>query len=128
MNYAIIAGRVARDPELKTTNSGTAVCSFSVAVDRKYKDAQGKRVADFFAVVAWRNAAEFAARNLYKGQRVVVAGSLETRSYTAQDGGKRNVTELVAEQIEPQEWRQDGQAQPQPMPQMQEVEDDDLPF
>lgn len=127
MNHVIIAGRVAKDPQHKTTSSGTSVCNFTVAVDRKYKDAQGQRTTDFFTVVAWRGAAEFAARYLYKGQRVAVSGSLETRSYTAQDGSTRYVTEIIAEQIEPQEWRQDGQ-QPQAAPVMQEVEDDELPF
>ena len=100
MNQVILIGNLAADPESRTTQSGIAQCSFRLAVQRKYKNASGGHDADFITVVAWRQLAELCAKFLGKGRKVAVIGSMQTRSYDAQDGTKRYVTEVVAEQVE----------------------------
>lgn len=100
MNKVILIGNVANDPESRTTASGISQCSFRMAVQRRFTNAQGVREADFLPIVCWRNTAEFAAKYLLKGRRVAVEGSIQTRSYDAQDGTKRYVTEIIAENIE----------------------------
>lgn len=92
MNKVILIGNVANDPESRTTASGIAQCSFRLAVQRRFANASGVREADFLPVVCWRQTAEFAAKYLLKGRRVAVEGSIQTRSYDAQDGTKRHVT------------------------------------
>jgi single-strand DNA-binding protein len=99
MNKGIIMGRLTRDPELKTTPSQVSVSSFSVAVDRRFKNSNGERQADFIDVVAWRQNAEFVSKYFRKGSRIVVIGSIQTRNWEDQDGKKRKATELVAEEI-----------------------------
>lgn len=99
MNKAIIMGRLTRDPELKTTQSGVPVVSFTVAVDRAYKPKDGEREADFINCVAWRQTAEFVARWFTKGKMIAVSGSIQTRKYTDRDNNQRNVTEIVAEDV-----------------------------
>ncbi len=100
MNKVIITGNLSRDPELTTTNSGVAVCRFSVAVQRRFQNADGEREADFFNVVVWRAAAENCAKFLRKGSKCGVVGRLQTSSYEAQDGTKRYTTEIVADEVE----------------------------
>ena len=100
MNAVILTGRLATDPELKYTPSGVAVCEFRLAVDRSFKNASGEREADFFTVKMWRDQAESAANYLEKGRKVGVEGRLEVRSWVAQDGSKRSVTEVVAQRFE----------------------------
>ena len=100
MNKVIIIGNLTRDPEKHTTTGGTNKCSFTVAVQRKHANPQGVKEADFFPVVAWRQLADSCAKYLTKGRKVCVAGSLQTRSYDAQDGTKRTVFEVVAEDVE----------------------------
>ena len=99
LNRVILIGRVANDPELKYTPSGVAVCTFRVAVNRPYSNAQGEREADFIDVVAWRQAAEFAANWLGKGRLVAVEGRLQIRSYQAQDGSRRRAAEVVIDNL-----------------------------
>ena len=90
LNKIIVMGRLGRDPELRRTQAGTAVASFSLAVDRDFKDkTTGERACDWIDVVAWRQTGEFAARYLTKGRMVVVEGRLQMRDYTARDGSKR---------------------------------------
>lgn len=98
-NKVILGGRMTADPELKTTQSGTSVCSFSVAINRKYTADGQQPQADFINVVAWRQTAEFVSRYFRKGSSICVVGSLQTRSYTDRDGQKRNVTEVVADEV-----------------------------
>lgn len=98
-NKTILGGRMTSDPELKTTQSGTPVCSFSVAINRKYTADGQQQQADFVNVVAWRQQAEFVSRYFRKGSSICVVGSMQTRSYTDRDGQKRNVTEVVADEI-----------------------------
>ena len=100
MNKVILIGNLAADPESRTTNSGVPQCSLRIAVQRRFANAQGQRESDFFNVVCWRNTAEFAAKYLSKGRKVAVEGSLQTRSYDAQDGSKRYVTEVIADNVE----------------------------
>src|SRR5579862_6912671 len=99
LNRVILIGRVANDPELKYTPSGVAVCTFRVAVNRPFSNAQGEREADFFDVVAWRQSAEFAANWLGKGRLVAVEGRLQIRSYQAQDGSRRRAAEVVNDNL-----------------------------
>jgi single-strand DNA-binding protein len=99
MNKVILIGRMANDPELKYTPSGVAVSTFRVAVNRPFKNAQNEYEADFIDVVAWRQSAEFAANYLGKGRLVAVEGRLQIRSYQAQDGTRRRVAEVVADNL-----------------------------
>ena len=100
MNKAILIGNLTRDPELRTTGSGISVCSFTLAVNRRFTTQQGVREADFIPIVVWRQQAELCARYLTKGRKCAVVGSIQTRSYDAQDGTKRYVTEVVADEVE----------------------------
>ena len=96
MNKAILIGRLTRDPEVRYTQSGTAVCTFTLAVDRKFaKKDSGQPTADFIPIVTWRKLAEICGNNLAKGRRISVEGRIQVRSYDAQDGSKRYVTEYA---------------------------------
>ena len=99
MNKAIIIGRLTRDPEMRTTTSGTNSTSFTVAVSRNYTGANGERETDFLNCVAWRKQAENIAKYCTKGSQVAVEGRIQTRSYDAQDGTKRYVTEIIADNV-----------------------------
>ena len=100
MNKVILIGRLTRDPELRTTTSGTATTSFSIAVDRPFVNQQtGQREADFINCVAWRKQAENISRYCFKGTQVAVEGRIQTRNYDAQDGTKRYVTEVVCDNV-----------------------------
>lgn len=99
MNKVILIGRFARDPEMRTTPSGVATTSFTIAVQRNYANAQGDREADFISCVAWRKQAENIAKYCTKGSQVAVDGRIQTRNYDAQDGTKRYVTEVIADNV-----------------------------
>ena len=92
LNKVIIMGRLVEDPELRRTQSGTAVTSFRIAVDRDFKSQDGSKQADFFDVVAWRSTAEFVSKYFAKGRMAVVEGRLQTRDWTDREGGKRVAT------------------------------------
>lgn len=100
-NQAIILGNVTRDPELRQTQTGQAVASFSVATNRRWtnKDGQIQEDSEFHNVVAWGKLAEICSQILYKGRKVMVAGRLQTRNWEGQDGIKRYTTEIVASEI-----------------------------
>ncbi len=100
MNKVILVGRLAQDPEVRYTQSGKAVASFTLAVNRFGGQSQGQNTADFVPIVAWERLAETCGNNLTKGQRVLVDGRLQIRSYEANDGQKRRVAEVVAQSIE----------------------------
>ena len=129
MNKVILIGRLANEPETRTSQSGHACCTFRLAVNRRYKNADGNREADFINIVAWRQTAELCARYLSKGRQCAVEGSIQTRSYEAQDGSKRYVTEVVADNVE---FIGDGKGQTETQKPEQEpyteVDDDELPF
>lgn len=116
MNRAILTGNLARDPELRTTQSGISVCSFTLAVNRRFANQQGVREADFIPIVVWRQQAENCARYLKKGRKCAVSGTIQTRSYEAQDGTKRYVTEIAAEEVEFLGGSQSGTGASQPPP------------
>ena len=97
LNKITVMGRMVKDPELRRTNSGTAVTSFTIACDRDFKSDSGEREVDFFDCVAWRNTAEFVSKYFTKGRMAVVAGRLQTREWTDKNGNKRTATEIVAE-------------------------------
>ena len=100
LNKIIIMGRLTRDPELRHTQTGTAVASFSLAVDRDFKDkATGDRTTDFIDVVAWRQTGEFVSRYFTKGRMAVVEGRLQIRDWTDKDGNKRRSAEVVADNV-----------------------------
>ena len=135
LNRIIVMGRMTRDPELRRTNSGTAVASFTVAVDRDFKSQSGEKETDFINVVAWRNTAEFASKYFSKGRMAVVEGRLQIRDWTDKDGNKLRSAEIVADSVYFGDSKRDGgdtvQSEPQSEPQsgFGEVEDDgDLPF
>jgi len=97
VNSICLMGRLTGDPELKTTQTGVSVTSFRVAVDRAYRSKDQERQADFIPCVAWRNTAEFISRYFHKGQRIALQGSLQSRTYTANDGSQRTVYEVVVD-------------------------------
>lgn len=99
MNKVILIGRLTKDPELRYTTSNTAVCQFSIAVDRKYKS-EGQPTADFINIVAWRNTAEFVSKYFNKGSRIAIVGQIQTRNYDDKDGKKVYVTEVIADEVE----------------------------
>lgn len=100
MNKVILIGRLVRDPEVKTTQSQVAVCSFTIAVDRKFKSAGGERQSDFLSCVAWRQQAEFLGKYFQKGSRVCIVGNLQSRSYDDTQGKKVYVTEVIVDEVE----------------------------
>lgn len=126
MNYVSMIGRLTKIPDIRQTNTGKNVCTFTLAVNRRYKDAQGKATADFFSVQAWEKLAELCARYLDKGSKVFVSGELRNRSYEAKDGSKRTVTEIIASEVEFLSPKTEP-ATP-PVEEWQQVEDSDLPF
>ncbi len=97
MNTICLMGRLTGDPELKTTPNGISVTSFRVAVDRAYRSKDQERQADFIPCTAWRGTAEFISRYFRKGQRIALQGSLQTRTYTAQDGSQRTAFDVVVD-------------------------------
>lgn len=100
LNHIIVMGRLTRDPELRHTQSGTAVASFTVAVDRDFKDkATGERKTDFIDCVAWRSTGEFVAKYFGKGRMAVAEGRLQIRDWKDRDGNNRRSAEVVADNV-----------------------------
>lgn len=137
MNKAVLIGYMANDPESRTTNSGINTCTFRLAVQRRFADKDGNRTSDFLPIVCWRQTAEFASRYLSKGRRIAVEGSIQTRSYDAQDGTKRYVTEIIADNIEALDKAEAKAEAPSNVAaaaqqtfgaDFVQVDDDDLPF
>ena len=101
MNKVILAGRLVRDPEVRYTQTGKAVASFTLAVNRRFsRGADQQQTADFIPIVVWDKLAEVCGNNLVKGSQVLIEGRIQIRSYEAQDGSKRYVTEVIANNIE----------------------------
>ena len=107
LNRIILIGRLTRDPELRYTAAGIPVAHFSLAVDRPFTNQQGERETDFIDIVVWRKLAEVCTNNLGKGRLVAVEGRLQIRSYETQDGQKRRVAEVVAENVRFLDWPKD---------------------
>ena len=100
MNKVYLIGNLTRDPELAETQSGVAVCRFSIAVNRPYANADGVKEADFFNITTWRGQAENCGKFLKKGSKVAVVASLQNRSYEDKDGVKRTITDIIASEVE----------------------------
>ena len=147
-NKVILIGNMTADPELRQTNNGLSVCSFSIAVNRRNTKSDNEQSVDFINVVAWRQTAEFVSRYFRKGKPILICGQLQTRSWTDNQGNKRTSTEVLADEVtfvggenqpqsndkpvgqypNPAAWGNPQQAQismPQTMP---VVDDGDLPF
>ena len=134
LNRIVIIGRLTRDPEMRQTPSGTAVCAFTLAVDRSFKSASGERETDFIPVVVWRQLGETCGRYLAKGKLAAVDGRLQIRTYQAQDGSKRTAAEVVAENVRflsPKDGNSGSYSNSGYTPDVPEVEmmpPDDIPF
>lgn len=131
MNVCVIVGRMATDPEGRTTQSGIQNCTFRVAVQRPFANSNGVREADFLNCVAWRQSADYILKYLHKGDSVAVNGSIQTRSYD-KDGQKHYVTEIIADRVEsvgsrPQNDSQRAVTSSEPVP-LTGAEADELPF
>lgn len=100
MNKVILIGNLTKNPEHKTTPNGISVTTFTVAVQRRMKNADGKYDADFINIVAWRSTADFVAKYFEKGSRIGIVGNIQSRSYEDKNGEKRYVTEVVADEVE----------------------------
>lgn len=135
MNHIVIIGRLTRDPELRYTPNGVAVANFTVAVDRPFNNVKGERETDFIPVVVWQKLAENCANHLRKGRLVAVEGRLQIRSYDTQDGQKRRVAEVIANNVQfldrSREDAQGGVGESRPSEDTEdfgEINLDDLPF
>ena len=135
MNKVILVGNLTKDPELSETPSGVAVCKFSLAVSRDHTNAEGNRDTDFFNITVWRGRAENCGKYLKKGNKVAIVGSLQTRSYEDKDGIKRNVTDIIASEVEfltpKQQANQDEESvvsATRQRPQLEAIDDNQLPF
>ena len=135
MNKVFLIGNLTRDPELASTNSGVSVCRFSLAVQRRFNSSNGERETDFLNIIVWRAQGENCHKYLKKGSKCAVEGSIQTRSYDAQDGTKRYVTEIVADNVEflSNKSSNDGEGQDKfdskkEVAELEPVDDDTLPF
>ena len=99
LNKVIIMGRLAREPEMRSTESGVSVSNFVVAVEQDYKSPSGERKADFLDVVAWRNTAEFVCGHFHKGNMICLEGKIQTRNYTDKEGNNRKAVEIQADSV-----------------------------
>ena len=134
MNKVILIGNLTRDPDYGETQSGISFCNFSIAVNRPYNDSNGERQTDFFNIKTCRGQADNCAKYLRKGSKVGVVGSLQTRTYEDNDGNKRNVTEIVANEVEflssankSDDSGETTRAQ-RSRPELEPIDDGDLPF
>ena len=100
MNKVLLVGRLTKDPAVKATTSQVKVCNFTIAVDRKFKDNNGNKQADFINCVAWRQTAEFIGRYFTRGQRIGIVGCIQTRTYDDNNGQRHYITEVLAEDVE----------------------------
>lgn len=129
LNHIVICGRLTADPELRQTQSGVDVCSFTLAVDRDYKNGDEK-VVDFFTVTAWRGTAKFVSSYFTKGRMAIVEGSMESRKYEDKEGNKRTAWDVQAKNVYFADSKRDGGSTPAQNSGFEEVSDDDgdLPF
>lgn len=129
LNHIVIMGRLGKDPELRRTQSGVAVATFNVAVDRDFKDKEtGQRATDWITCVAWRSTAEFVEKYFSKGSHVLVAGRLQMRDWTDKDGNKRISAEVQAENVYFAGAKTEGGQRELPGFEVMDDDDTDLPF
>ena len=130
MNKVFLIGNLTKDPELSNTNNGIPVCKFTLAVSRRF----GNTETDFLPVIVWRGQAENCGKFLKRGSKAAVAGAVQTRSYDANDGSKRYITEIVADEVQFLSTKGEGEIPPAPVSGASsarigsEVVEDDLPF
>ena len=139
MNKVYIIGNLTRDPEISTTTSGISVCRMSIAVSRRFSNAEGGRDTDFFNITAWRGTADNCAKFLKKGNKIAVSGSIQTRTYDRTDGTKGFSIDIIADEVEFLSSKNDGSAEGisdggmgivggSPVSDLQPISDDNLPF
>jgi single-strand DNA-binding protein len=131
INCAVIMGRLVADPELRQTQSGVFVTSFTVAVDRSFVRQGEERQADFIDVVAWRQTAEFVTKNFQKGSMIAISGAIQTRSYEDKNGNKRKAFEIVADNVSfcgTRESKANNLDNDSSDSNVSEPDDDELPF
>lgn len=138
MNKVILIGNLTRDPEITTTNSGVSVCRFAIAVPRRFQNSEGERETDFINIVVWRGQAENCHKFLKKGSKCAIVGRIQTSSYDGNDGNKRYVTEVVADEVEFISTRNNGNDAESfdkpagktntPVAELEPIDDDSLPF
>lgn len=141
MNKVFLIGRLTKDPEIRYTTNGTAVTSFTIAINRKVLNQQGEREADFIPIIVWSKTAENCHKYLAKGRQVAVAGRIQTGSYDGKDGTKHYTTEVVAEEVQFLDRAPEGEApkfSPSNVPKPDasstkpdfpgDLKDDELPF
>ncbi len=127
MNKVILIGRLTRDADLTTTNSGVSVAKFSLAVDRRFKTEDGEKITDFFNITAWRGLAENIAKYCKKGSKVCIIGELQNRSWETEDGTKRYATDINASECEFLDTKNSTQAENE-VASLEEINENDLPF
>ena len=130
LNKCFLLGRMTKDPEIRRTNGGTAVTSFTLAVDRDFKT-NGEKETDFIEVVAWRNTAEFVSKYFSKGRMAIVEGRLQIRDWTDKNGNKRRTAEVVADNVYFGDSKKDSKEEPEyKQADFAEIseEDGELPF
>lgn len=128
LNNVSVVGRFVRDPEVKKTNTGVSVCSFTLACQRDYVAAGQERVTDWIPCVAWRQSADFIGKYFHKGDLIAVTGSLQTRKYEAQDGTTRNVLELMVSGASFVTSKRENATETPTETYTEDTSDDDLPF
>lgn len=133
MNKITLIGNLTHDPEIRSTQSGVTVCAFTIAVNRRFADANGERATDYFRINAWRQLGESCGRYLAKGRKMAVVGELQARLYEAKDGSTRMVLDVQADEVEFLSPKQESSAAPAPhvdddMPGFTDVSSDDIPF
>ena len=137
MNKVYLIGNLTRDPEISTTTSGISICRMSIAVGRRFSNAEGGRDTDFFNITAWRGTAENCAKFLKKGNKIAVSGSIQTRTYDKQDGTKGFSIDIVADEVEFLSSKNDNSESSEggvamggsnPVSDLQPIDDDNLPF
>ncbi len=119
MNKCELIGRLTKEPELKLTSNQTQFCNFTIAVDRKFKDANGNRQADFINCLAWKQTAVFIQKYFHKGNKIGICGSIQTRSYDDQNGVKKFVVEVLVEDVDFIESQNQANTAPAPAPEPQ---------
>lgn len=130
LNKCFLLGRMTKDPEIRRTNGGTAVTSFTLAVDRDFKS-NGEKETDFIDVVAWRNTAEFVSKYFSKGRMAIVEGRLQIRDWTDKNGNKRRTAEVVADNVYFGDSKRENKEEPEyKQADLAEIseEDGELPF
>lgn len=123
MNKVMLIGNLTKDPEITTTSNGIDVCRFTLAVARKFSNSEGEREVDYINIVVWRTLATNCSKYLSKGSKCCVLGRMQVRNYDAQDGTKRYITEVIADEVEFLTNKKSVNNQ-----ELEEIEDENLPF